>query len=107
MDGGVREPVAGFRSRVTIAGPEVPEQTVMLVNGTERVSPAFLSVQTPLGRALMGRRPGDEFDVDTSAGRVRVMVLDVRDPSGHGRMVAALERHVCDLKAERQAREKR
>lgn len=107
MDGGMREPVAGFRSRVTIAGPEVPEQTVMLVCGHDRVSPAFVSVDTPLGRALMGRRAGDEVDVETSAGRVRVMVLDVREPTAAGRTVAAVERGLWGFVAQRQARERR
>lgn len=104
--GGGYEPVAGPRSRVTIAGPAIPQQTVMLVCGGDRQSPAFLSVDTPLGQALMGRKVGDEFDVETDAGRVRVMVLDVRDPSGKGRMVAMLERRVCELRAERQVRER-
>lgn len=106
VDCGKREPVAGFRSRVTIAGPEVPEQTVMLVCGHGRVSPAFVSVETPLGQALMGRRAGDEVDVETRAGRVRLMVLDVRDPVGDGRMVAAVERGLCDHMAGRQRQEK-
>lgn len=36
-----------------------------------------LSVGTPLGKALLGRRPGEEFSFDAPSGPVRVKVLEI------------------------------
>jgi transcription elongation GreA/GreB family factor len=78
-DGGL---VVGVGSRVHITGPTIAEQVVMLVCGRERQSPAFLSARTALGQALLGRRAGDEVEVETDAGMVKVVVLSVRDRDG-------------------------
>jgi transcription elongation GreA/GreB family factor len=40
-----------------------------------------VSVEAPVGRALVGRRPGDRLDVETPRGVVELEVLDVRPAS--------------------------
>jgi transcription elongation GreA/GreB family factor len=37
-----------------------------------------LSVAAPLGKALLGREPGEEFTFEAPGGRVKMTVLDVR-----------------------------
>ena len=106
MDEHGEEPVADVGSRVSIAGPTIPEQQVVLVCGRERQSPAFLSVKTPLGRALLGSRAGDEIELTTDASTVKFVVLNVRDPGGDARMVAALDRSICGFEVGRARRAK-
>jgi transcription elongation factor GreA len=36
-----------------------------------------LSVTTPLGKALLGRRPGEEFSYEAPSGSIHVKVLAV------------------------------
>lgn len=36
-----------------------------------------LSVASPLGKALLGRRPGEEFSYEVSRGELRVKLLEV------------------------------
>ena len=36
-----------------------------------------LSVASPLGKALLGRRPGDEFGYEVPRGQIRVKLLGV------------------------------
>jgi transcription elongation factor GreA len=40
-----------------------------------------VSVEAPVGRALVGRRPGDRLDVETPRGVLELEVLDVRPAS--------------------------
>ena len=54
------------------------EQIFQLVSPSE-VDPAGgkISVQSPVGVAVINHVPGDEVTVDAPAGRVRLRVLDV------------------------------
>lgn len=39
-----------------------------------------LSVASPLGRAVLGRQPGDEFSYQVPSGELRVTLLEVDPP---------------------------
>lgn len=41
-----------------------------------------LSVAAPLGKALLGRRPGEEFIFDAPGGPVQMKVLEIEPISG-------------------------
>jgi len=41
-----------------------------------------LSVASPLGKALLGRRPGEEFSYEVPRGALRATLLEV-EPPGH------------------------
>ena len=41
-----------------------------------------LSVASPMGKALLGRRQGEEFSFDAPGGRVRMKVLEIQPGSG-------------------------
>jgi len=54
------------------------EMTYMIV-GTAEADPARarISNESPVGRALLGRRPGDVVEVAAPAGRIRYRILQV------------------------------
>jgi transcription elongation factor GreA len=72
--------VVAFGTTVTVADDESGrEATWTLVGATEAdVSAGKLSAESPMAKALMGRRPGDEVEVQTPRGvrRQRVVRLD-------------------------------
>jgi transcription elongation factor GreA len=41
-----------------------------------------LSVAAPLGKALLGRRPGEEFSFDAPGGPVKMKVLEIEPCAG-------------------------
>ena len=52
--------------------------TYLLVSSREaRPTAGRLSVESPVGLAVLGRRSGDEFDVQTPSGTVRFRVENV------------------------------
>ena len=53
-------------------------RTYRLVGSTEAdLAQGRLSVESPIGRAAVGKRSGDAFDVDTPRGRKRYAVVSV------------------------------
>jgi transcription elongation GreA/GreB family factor len=57
---------------------EVMERT-LVDSAPEKTDPATdLHTRSPIGRALLYARQGDEIDVTTPGGRVRVKLLEVR-----------------------------
>jgi len=57
---------AGARRRHRIVGPDEFDR-----------EPGFISMDSPLGRALMGKRVDDEFEVELPAGGQRYAVIEI------------------------------
>ncbi|MEJ5203227.1 MAG: transcription elongation factor GreA [Anaerolineales bacterium] len=68
----------GIGSRVTIQEEDFEPETYQLVGPTE-ADPAQgrISHESPIGRALMGRRPGDTVSVETPAGTVYLKIINI------------------------------
>ncbi len=70
---------AFFGAWVTVENQEGEERTYRLVGPDEfDVARGLISVEGPLGRALLGRREGDSVAVQRPAGRVEVMIVQIR-----------------------------
>lgn len=70
---------AYFGAWVTVEGEDGEERTWRLVGPDEfDVQAGLLSVEAPLGRALLGKREGDTVVVSRPAGRAEVTVVGVR-----------------------------
>jgi transcription elongation factor GreB len=70
---------AYFGARVTVEDDEGKRATYQIV-GPDESDPAGgrISMESPLGRALLGREEGDEVQVERPRGRVTLAVLAVR-----------------------------
>ena len=70
---------AYFGAWVTVEDDDGEERTYRLVGPDEfDVARGLLSVDAPLGRALLGKREGDVTRVQRPAGEVELTVLEVR-----------------------------
>ena len=76
-DGQGRTGVVGLGSKVTVA-VNSREMNFMIV-GSNEVDPAQgkISNESPLGSAFLGRKKGDEVEVETPAGKMSYTVMDV------------------------------
>ncbi len=77
------EGVAAFATWVTVEEPDGKRRSWRLV-GPDETDPrrGLVSVQSPLGRALLGRSAGDVVEVERPGGRIEVEVVAVdRAPS--------------------------
>jgi transcription elongation factor GreB len=69
---------AFFGAWVTVEDEDGEERTYRLVGPDEFDAAAgLISVEAPLGRALLGRRKGDEVLVERPAGTIALVVLQV------------------------------
>ena len=69
--------------RVTLREDGYDPETYLIVGSAEAdPSAGRISNQCPLGQALLGHRQGDEVQVKTPGGRVRVVVLRVEQGRG-------------------------
>jgi len=68
----------GIGSRVTIQEEDFEPETYQLV-GPKEANPAQgrISHESPIGRALMGRRPGDTVSVETPAGIIYLKIINI------------------------------
>jgi transcription elongation factor GreA len=66
-------------SVVTIRGQSETEQDITIVDCATGTGIWQLTTRTPLGRALVGRRAGDEVRVTTDAGTVKFAIVRVRN----------------------------
>ncbi len=64
------EDEAGVRVRHRLVGPDEFD-----------LAPGYLSMDSPLGRALMRRRLDDEFSVETPAGKRTLVVVGIEYPA--------------------------
>ena len=70
---------AFFGAWVTVENQEGEERTYRLVGPDEfDVARGLISVESPLGRALLGRSEGDSVAVQRPAGRVEVTLVQIR-----------------------------
>jgi transcription elongation factor GreB len=70
---------AFFGAWVTVEGEDGEERTYRLVGPDEfDLARGLLSVEAPLGRALLGRREGDVVPVQRPAGLADVTVVEIR-----------------------------
>ena len=67
-----------FGAWVTLEDEEGEEQRYRLV-GPDEIDPGrgYISVQSPLGRVLLGREAGDEVSVQRPAGVARLTVIGI------------------------------
>ncbi len=70
--------IVGIGSRVTIQEADYPAETYHMVGPTE-ADPrnGRISHESPIGRALMDRRPGEEVEVETPGGKVRFKIVKI------------------------------
>ncbi|MEU6405836.1 GreA/GreB family elongation factor [Streptomyces sp. NPDC046985] len=67
-------------STVTVRFADGGEETVRLGEMAEEADRTLVTADSPLGRALLGRRAGDTVDFDAPDGRSSVTVLSLGDP---------------------------
>jgi transcription elongation factor GreA len=75
--------LAEFGDTVTIRMDEDsgPERFKLVSEFEARLDDTWISVEAPMGRALLGRRIGEEVEVVTPAGLARYEILSIdRDP---------------------------
>jgi transcription elongation factor GreA len=75
---------AVFGTTVTIADVDSDERKVFTLLGPDEADYASgsISVQSPMGTAILGRQAGDEFIVDAPRGRLTYEIIDIRPFSG-------------------------
>ena len=65
-------------STVKVAGPDGDEQTYTIVGRTEAdASRGRISNESPVGKALLGRRVGDEIKVVAPGGSMKLKLMEV------------------------------
>ena len=75
--------IVQFGAVVTIEDEDGEQRTFRLVDKEESdANKGRISVQSPVGRALMGRRVGDAFEIDLPRGRVAFELLALRYGGG-------------------------
>ena len=75
----------GLGSRVTLRSDDGEEKTWVLVSPEEaNTLDGTISTDSPVGRALLGCRPGDSPTVTTPAGAIVYTVLSVTEGVGRG-----------------------
>lgn len=69
----------GFGSQVELEDADGERMTMRLVfpEFVDLEEDSMISIASPLGRAVIGARPGDEVTLDTPGGRRRYRVLEV------------------------------
>ncbi len=74
-----------FGAWVELAGPDGQRRRHRIVGPDEfDMAPGYISMDSPLARALLGRRSGDELEIELPAGPVTVSILSVDYPAGDG-----------------------
>lgn len=73
---GAKMGVADIGARVTIQEEDYPAETFQLV-GVKEADPSKgrISHESPIGQALMGKRAGDEVEVETPNGSIKLKIL--------------------------------
>jgi transcription elongation factor GreA len=70
---------AVFGSRVVLENTETGEGVEYQLVGPEEsnIAAGRISISSPLGRAIIGRKPGDELTIQVPGGRRRYEVIDI------------------------------
>ena len=74
-----------FGAWVTLEDPE-GRPSIYRIVGADEFDPSnnWISVDSPMAKALLKRRTGDEVSVETPGGRVELLILGVRYSDGKG-----------------------
>jgi transcription elongation factor GreA len=82
-----------FGATVTIADADSDERKVFTLLGPDEADYAggSISVQSPMGAAILGRQVGDEFVVDAPRGRLIYELIDITFKTSSGGNSAAPE----------------
>jgi transcription elongation GreA/GreB family factor len=67
-------------SRVRVRDAEGEHEHTVVARATVDAPPGCVSVDSPVGRALLGRRPGDQVEVLTPGGIRHLTVVSVAPP---------------------------
>ncbi len=71
--------VVDLGATVTIQEEGFPPETYTIVGATEaNPTQGRISHESPMGKALLGHKVGDEVEVETPNGRYKVKILEVR-----------------------------
>ena len=71
--------VVSLGSRVKVLNPDLGAEVTYDLVGSNESNPmeGKISDQSPVGEALIGKRAGDEFEVETLSGIIRLKVVEV------------------------------
>jgi transcription elongation factor GreA len=88
-----RDGTVGVGSRVRLRDIDSGNTTEYLIVGSIEADPVErkLSSESPVGRALLGRRAGDILDVDAPRGTMRFRILDVHKDARRARRRTAIK----------------
>ncbi|MEU3660651.1 GreA/GreB family elongation factor [Streptomyces sp. NPDC032940] len=75
-----RTDAVGVGSTVTVRYGDGTEETLEIGERAEASDQALITADSPLGHALLGRRPGDTVTYDTPAGRATAAVVSLGRP---------------------------
>ena len=72
--------VIGFGSTVTFMELPEGERETYTILGTVEADPAknIISIESPIGKSLLGHKVGDTLSIDTPAGEFEIRILDIR-----------------------------
>ena len=78
-DNGGKNNIVSVGSEVTVQEGNEPPETYMIVGGAEsNTREGKISNESPLGRALMGRKVGDKIKVDAPAGQLTFKIKAIK-----------------------------
>ncbi|CAL9282479.1 GreA/GreB family elongation factor [Streptomyces sp. SudanB182_2057] len=73
--------VVGVGSTVTVRFPDGETETLRIGEVAEALDQTLVTVDSPLGRALLGRRPGDTVRYDTPDGPATAVLVSIGEPA--------------------------
>jgi transcription elongation factor GreA len=71
--------VVGVGSTVRVRFPDGTQETLQVGEAAEALDQTLVTADSPLGRALLGRRPGDSVHYDTPDGHACAVVVSIGD----------------------------
>ncbi|MER5856265.1 GreA/GreB family elongation factor [Streptomyces sp900105245] len=74
--------VVGVGSTVTVRFTDGSQETLQVGEVAEALDQTMVTADSPLGRALLGCRPGDSVQYDTPDGHTGVVVVSIGDTPG-------------------------
>jgi transcription elongation factor GreA len=72
----------GVGSTVTVRFPDGSQETLRVGEVAEALDQMLVTAGSPLGRALLGRRPGESVHYDTPDGRATAVVVSIGASAG-------------------------
>ncbi|WP_028801267.1 GreA/GreB family elongation factor [Streptomyces sp. 142MFCol3.1] len=74
----------GVGSTVTVRFADGTEETFQVSETAEELDPSLVTADSPLGRALLGHRPGDTVAYSAPGGRATAVVVSLGQSPGAG-----------------------